>query len=403
MGLLEKIFTKKATQTDVNKPNQQLELLNAYMPTFQRFSSGVYETEITRSAIHTKAKHCAKLLPETKGSANLHLNKILKHKPNPFQNTYQFLYRIATILAVNTYCFIIPLYERDGPKRIVGYFPILPSNTDLLDLNGVIWLRYTFANGRRAAIEYDKVGVMSEFQFKNDLWGDGHKPLQNTMDLLDMQRQGITEGIKQGAMIRFMASLDTTLRPEDLEKERENFTMKNLSTENNTGVMMYDAKYKEVKQIESKPFIIDKDNLEYIKNNIYNYFGVNEDIMQNKFDEDKWNAFYEGEIEPFALQLSLVLTNMTYSDKEISMNNEIFFTANKLQYASNKTKIEITTQLFDRGIITDEQAMDMWGVNPNDKGQRYIRKEYAEKEHLNDYDSTTETIKVEEEIDDNKG
>ena len=34
---------------------------------------------------------------------------------------------------------------------------------------------------------------------------------------------------------------------------------------------------------------------------------------RNKFDENTWNAYYEGKIEPFAIQLSLVMTNMSLS------------------------------------------------------------------------------------------
>ena len=35
-----------------------------------------------------------------------------------------------------------------------------------------------------------------------------------------------------------------------------------------------------------------------------------------------------------------------------SFGNQIFFTANRMQYASNQTKLQVSTQLFDRGILT---------------------------------------------------
>ena len=167
-----------------------------------------------------------------------------------------------------------------------------------MEYNGEVWLRYTFANGKKAAIEFERVGVLSKMSYKNEFLGDGNGVLNPTMSMLDMQKQGIEEGIKQGAMIRFMAKIGRTLTPDDLEKERKQFTMTNLSSDNKTGILIYDAKYDNVAQIKSEPFIIDDKQMEYIKNNVYSYFGVNEDILQNKFNEDMWNAFYEGEIGP---------------------------------------------------------------------------------------------------------
>ena len=125
----------------------------------------------------------------------------------------------------------------------------------------------------------------------------------------------------------------------------------------------------------------------HIKNNVYNYFGTNEAILQNKYTEDEFNAFYEGKIEPFAIQLSLVLSNMTFTEKERQFGNQVMFSANRLQYASNQSKISIVTQLFDRGFINHDMGLEVFNMPPlpDGKGQKYfIRKEYAEVERLNE-------------------
>ena len=91
--------------------------------------------------------------------------------------------------------------------------------------------------------------------------------LSPTLGLLDMQKQGMEEGIKQSAMIRFMAKLGQTLRPEDIAKERTGLVMTTyLRQPNRGGVMMFDAKYSDVKQIDSKPFIIDADQMKAYPN-----------------------------------------------------------------------------------------------------------------------------------------
>jgi len=374
LGLLEKIFPKgKDKQID-----GYFKTLSAYSPSFVSYQGGVYEMELTRAAIHSFANNASKLKPEISGSAYKNLEKKLQFKPNPWMDTSKFIYRVATILSVNNTAFIIPMYA-DDMETIVGLYPLLPHQTEIISVGGEPWLRYTFATGQRAAIEFDRVGVLTNHQYKDDFFGDSNSPMNATLSLLDIQRQGMEEGIKQSAMIRFMAKVGQTLRPEDLKKERENFSKENLSADNKTGVMMFDAKYSEVNQINSKPFVIDGDQMKLIQANVYNYFGVNEKILQNSYNEDEWNAFYEGKIEPFSLQLSLVISNMLFTEKEKAFGNQVYFSSNRLQYASNKTKLQVSTQLFDRGILNTNQIMEIWNLPKVEDGdKRYIRKEYTE-------------------------
>lgn len=359
-------------------------MLNAYSPSFTTYEGGIYEMELTRGAIDRYATFCSKLKPEIQGSAYKSLEKVLQFKPNPWMNTSQFIYRIATILKVNTTAFIVPLYAEDY-ETIIGFYPLLPGRTEVIQVGGEPWLRYYFQNGQKAAIEYSRVGVLTRYQYKNDFFGDGNGALSPTMNLLDIQKQGIIEGIKQSATLRFTAKLAQILNPADMIKEREYFSKENLSADNQSGVLLFDTKYAEVKQIDSKPFIVDAEQMKIIQNNVFNYFGTNEDILQNKYDENIWNAYYEGEIEPFALQLSLVLTNMLFTQKELAFDNSVIFTANRLQYASNTTKLQVSSQLFDRGILTTNQVMDIWNMaHVEDGDKRYIRREYAEISTIDD-------------------
>ena len=381
MGLLEKIFPKQQTK---EKVDGYFKTLNAYTPAFSTYSGSLYEMELTRAAIHSFATQCGKLKPEIQGSAYKNLEKILQFKPNPYMDTYKFIYRLATILSVDTTAFIIPLYAEDY-QSIVGFYPLLPQNTEIVQVAGEPWLRYTFRNGQKAAIEFSRVGILTNYQYEDDFFGSGNRALMPTMKLLDIQKQGIEEGIKQSAMLRFMAKVGQTLRPEDIVKERNRFAADNLSSENTSGVMMFDAKYSEVKQIESKPFIVDAEQMKIIQTNVYNYFGTSEAIIQNKWSEDEWNAFYEGKIEPFAIQLSLVISNMAFTQKELAHGNQILFTANRMQYASNNTKLQVSTQLFDRGILTTNQVMDIWNMPHVENGdERFIRREYIEVSKLDD-------------------
>lgn len=378
MGVFEKIFRKPRENIEAEG---YFKMLNGYTPVFSNAPESIYEMELTRAAIHSFANFASKLKPEISGTARKSLERTLQFKPNPFMDTAKFIYRIATILSVNNTAFIVPIEDDFG--EIVGYYPLLPQRCEVVEYRGEPFLRYTFASGQKAAIEFSRVGIMTQFQYKDDFFGEGNAALRPTMQLIHTHNQGIIQGVKNSASIRFLAKVANMLKPEDITKERKRFTADNLSSENQSGMVIYDAKFADVKPIESKPFTVNAAQMKQINENVFNYFGTNAAILQNSYTEDEWNAYYEGKIEPFALQLSLVMSNMTYSPRELSFGNAITFTANRLQYASNATKLNISTQLFDRGLLTRNSVMDIWNMPRVEDGDKfYIRKEYAEVSEL---------------------
>lgn len=380
MGLLDVLFKRPQAEN----VRGYFKMLNGYQPVFYNYEGGLYEQEITRAAIHAFATHCSKLEPEVEGSAYKVLGNRMKFKMNPWMDTSKFLYRLATILAVDNNAFIVPVTDETG-QTIVGYYPIRPTQTEVLqDQQGKPWLRYTFANGQKAGIEFDRVGVMNQYQYKDDLFGETNSVLYPTMQLISTHNQGIVEGVKQSATIRFMARLANVYKPEDIAKERTRFTQENLSCENNSGVMMFDNKYADVKQIDSKPFVVDADQMTSIKANVFNYFGVSENILQNKFTENEYNAWYEGKIEPFAIQLSLVLSNMTFTERELAQGNRIIFSTSRLDYMTTENKRELVFGAFDRGFMNHNAGCKILGLPERGKdGEKfYIRVEYADVDNL---------------------
>ena len=376
MGLLEKLFPRRK---DADKVEGYFKTLTAYNPVFTTFEGGVYEVMQTRAAIHAFATHISKLKPEIVGSRNERLARILSHKPNPYMNTSQFLYRTATIYAASNNAFIVPLYGPDY-QTITGYYPLYPERVEIVQVQGKPYLRYTFLNGQRAAIELENAGVMTQMQYKNDFFGDSNAGvIDPTLKLIDIQNQGIVQAVKNGATLRFIAKLAQTLKDATIREERARLREENLAAENTGGIFLVDAKYSDVKQIDSKSFVVDAEQMKIINENVYNYFGVNEAILQNKFNEEQFNAWYEGKLEPFIVQLGLTLTNMTFSDHEIAFGNEIMFSANRLQYASTNSKLLVSQQLFDRGILSQNDVCDIWQLPHIEGGdKRYIRGEYKE-------------------------
>jgi hypothetical protein len=198
------------------------------------------------------------------------------------------------------------------------------------------------------------------------------------MDLINIQNQGIEEGVKSAATYRFYAQVNNFAKSDDLAKERKRFSEENFSREaQGGGLLLFPNTYTNINQVKSEPFVVPADEMKLIKDNVYQYYMVNEDILQNKAYGDAWSAFYEGAIEPFAIQCSEVMTKMFFTLREQATGNEVMLTANRLQYMTNADKLNVSSQLLDRGIMSINDVREIWNLEPVDGGDaRIIRGEY---------------------------
>lgn len=378
MGLFDLFLKNRPKVNEKNQSIQAFKMFNGYEPKFTSFGGDIYESELIRAAINAIATNISKLKFEIKGSAKPALQTNLMKGPNEIQSWSQFLYRLATILYVHNTAFIIPVYDKYGEPS--GVFCPLPSRTTIQQYGKTPYLVYEFGFGEKAAIELEYCGIMTRFQYRSDFFGENNEALLPTMDLIHIQNQGIQEGVKSAATYRFFAQVNNFTKPEDLAKERTRFSEENFSKDSNAGgLLLFPNTYTNINQIKSSPYTIAADEMKLIEQNVYQYFMVNEDVLQNKAFGDAWSAFYEGAIEPFAIQFSEVMTKMLFTKYEQGRGNVVMLTSNRLQYMTNKDKLEVSAQLADRGIMNRDEVREIWNLPPlpDGEGQAYIiRGEY---------------------------
>ena len=130
-------------------------------------------------------------------------------------------------------------------------------------------------------------------------------------------------------------------------------------------MLIFPNTYDDIHEMKPGGYTVDKEQQEHIKSNVFDYFCVNEDILQSAAFGDKWLAFYESFVEWFALQLGEVCSGMNYTTRErASYDNQIFFTSNRLQYMSNADKLNAVMQLGDRGLATRNELREILNLDP---------------------------------------
>ena len=103
---------------------------------------------------------------------------------------------------------------------------------------------------------------------------------------------------------------------------------------------------------------------EAIDANVNDYFGVNRDILQNKATSDMLDGFFNGAIEPFAIQLADGLTMACFSERERAQGSKALVTANRLQYMSTTQKVSMAKEFGDRGALTIDEIRELFNYDP---------------------------------------
>ena len=360
-SLFNIIFGKKIRQTVGN----YLQLLSGYNAVYTDIGDNVYDSNIARECINTIATHAAKMLPKhvqkkdrvTK-QYNGDINYLLSVQPNPIMTTFDFLYKVTSILysANNVFIFI----NKDNKGMITGFYPLHPNNCTLYEDNGNIYIEFQFNDGNSYYTLYDEVIHLRRFFNNHDIYGESNDVLKGAIQTANVANEGMQNAIKTSTSLKGVIKYtNAMLKPKDIKENRNQFVkdfIENMG--DGSGIAGLDAKA-DFQELNLKPLTLDKDQLNFVNYNIFDYFGISENIVRSKFDDVEWNAFYESVIEPLAIQMSNAFTIKIFGKSSIRNGHQIVFDVNRIKYAKTETKINLLEKTAILGLYTIDEAREI--------------------------------------------
>lgn len=371
-SLFDRIFGRTQAPTAV----QSLRMMNQFNPTFTMLNDA-YDSDVVRAAVDAIARNAAKLKPKhirrMNGSVmptNSNIEYILSVRPNPYMDAYSFMYKVVTQLYLQNNSYIFIDWADNG--EVKGFYPVNASQVEFVEAQGEVFVKFAFLGGQQVTLPYQQIIHLRRFFYKNDLYGENSaRALMPTLELINTTNEGLVNAVKSSASLRGLLKFSAMMRPEDMKKQRDAFVTDYLDISNNGGVAATDSKAEYV-PLTSDPKMVDARQMEIIEDKVFKYFNVNSAIVKSDYSEQQWNAFYESVIEPIAIQLSLEFTSKVFTAREQGWGNEIVFEANRLQYASNQTKIAIIQTLMDRGMMSINQGLEIFNMPPVEGGDKRI-------------------------------
>lgn len=395
-SMFSKIFGNKKPTDPAMK---RFQLINNSTTSFYSWNGKIFESDIVRSAIRPKAnaigklnaKHIRGFKEDMRINPDAYIKEILE-QPNPYMSMQDFLSKMTFQREINHNAFAY--IKRDDLGRPFEVYPIPYSGVELLEKDDMLFLKFMFRTGQYIVASYDDIIHLRKDFNDHDFYGEsGTIALNNIMEVINTTDQGIVNAVKNSAIIKWILKFKSVLQPKDKEMQVKEFVSNYLSISNDGGAAASDPRY-DLEQVKDNNYIPNAAQMKESIQRLYSYFGVNDAIVQNKFTEDQWNAFYESELEPIAIQLSNAFTRAFFSRRERGFGNRIVFEASNLAYASMSTKLALV-QMVDRGALTPNEWRLVLNLGPIEGGDKPIRRL--------DTAEVTKTKPIVKEVDPNAG
>lgn len=378
MGLINRIFGKgNAQQTN---SYSRFELISDSGNGFYSWNGNLYKSDIIRSCIRPKAKAVGKLIAKhiRDSSAEFKVNpdpyiRFLLEEPNPLMTGQMLQEKMVTQLELNNNAFAY--IKRDELGYPFEIYPIPCTTVEVVEgKQKDLYLKFHFRTGKQMTVPYvDVIHLRKDFN-DNDFFGENPAPaLESLMEIVITTDQGIVKAIKNSAVIKWILKFKSVLKKQDMDTQVKEFVNNYLSIDSvNGGAAASDPRY-DLEQVDPKSYVPNAEQMKETTQRIYSFFNTNEKIIQSKYNEDEWNAYYESEIEPVAIQLSGEYTRKIFTRRERGHGNKIIFEASNLHHASMKTKLNLR-DMVDRGAMTPNEWRYVLNLGPIEGGDKAIRR-----------------------------
>jgi HK97 family phage portal protein len=377
VGLLERFF-KNYGPTD--NAGFKIQLVTERGNGFYAWNGKLYKSDIIRACIRPKVRAMGKLIAKhiRDSTDGIKINpeaymRMLLEEPNPYMTGQMMQEKLTTQLMLNNNAFALII--RDDFGYPVQIYPIPCQAAEVIySDSGDIKLKFTMPNGKTPTFAYSDIVHLRRDFYNNDIFGElPIDVLEPVMEIVSTTDQGIVKAIQNSNIIKWLLKFKSTTRPEDIKAQVKDFIDSYMSMDSGSGgAAGVDAKY-DLEQVKPESYVPNALQMDRTIMRLMNFFNTNEAIIQSKWDENGWTAYYEAEIEPDAMQLSGEFTRKLFTRKERGFGNKIIFVASNLQYASMATKLQLM-QMVDRGAMTPNEWREILNMGPVEGGDKPIRR-----------------------------
>ncbi|MDE7440231.1 MAG: phage portal protein [Clostridia bacterium] len=293
-------------------------------------------------------------------------DKVINLKPNPLQNATQFWKNVITSLFLHSNVFIEPTFDyRTGELK---YLYVLPK--DKFDFNlyndraTVTFLTLGKTYDMDSLIYLNRFSTLGGGQ-SNDLG-----LYETVIQALAQQAIEVASPKKPRAFLQGKSNQQGNLKDKDKKGTMED--VKANFDSSVRGLVYLDPQW-DVTPINWTENDVNRDLMKFVINIVDNYFGITEEIINNKATEIEYQLFVKNKIEPLAKQIEQEFTAKLFSKREREFGNRLEFDTFHLSVSTLSAKTQFFNVVGRSGVLNIDEQREMIGYPPlpDGLGQMY--------------------------------
>ena len=373
-SLFSRIFGSEANSI-VPQTAEDFRILDNQKAIFTRYNGEYKKDSDVLACVDAIARNGAKMHPRhirnfggKMENVKSDLYKILAKQPNELQNAYKFYYQVISELELNNNAVVY--ISKDENLKVKGLYPLKFDELKFYEYQGKLWVKFKFGRGKERFVPYSDCIHLTRGDSKDGIFGGSVEPLKKVLSMKHILDEGIVNAIKTTQSIKgIIKTTKSLLKPEDIKNMRDQFVNDFVKQGDKSGIGALDAST-DFTPVKIEPTTASDNQIKEIDNKVLKYFGISEKIINSDYSENEWNAFYESILEPIGLQMSLEFSNKLFTPTEKAFGNEILFESNRLQYASNNTKLELIR--YGSNIMTINELREVFNLAPVENGDVFM-------------------------------
>lgn len=360
-------------------------------PVLQGFGQDIYMSDLINNSIDRIATEFSKIdvASVVEGDDSVAIQKdditrLFRFQPNPLQTTKDFLASCEWLRRKTMHCFIFPQWIEvkdvygNSYRKYTAFYPLNPASVKFgQDDSGTWGVRFYWRDGT-----YDELPLSDVIHLKwrrginliacggNDYGTADVKDTLESLDVLHKVMSGLPISIENGMKLSGVYTVKTVSDAEALKKKRDEFE-KHIMT-SKAGIVALDLAG-EFQPMPTRNVVIPEATMKFLKNIIRERYGVSEDIISGKYDDNAHAAFYETCIEDAIVEFQQAFSQTLFSPREQDIGHRVKCYYNKVEYYSTANKIQLAQIARETGMMTINQIAEMFGLEPFDGGDRRLQ------------------------------
>jgi HK97 family phage portal protein len=296
--------------------------------------------------------------------------KLINQKPNPLMSGFDFKYRIISALECKT-ASAVYIKWKEGSKPIVPemMIPIDFDRYEILPITGGGYtIQFNDFEGIQRQINIEDVVFLRKFYTNNEVSGDGNAPIYNTLDMIKASDTGFIEALTVSNKVRGLYQhKKAMLDPEDVKNSQDEFAKRFEAAAKSGGIVGIDS-MENYAPLNVTPYSANAAQMKAVRDNLYTYWRVNENIVKSQYSEQEGHAFAESVIEPHWQRMGEAFTNICFTPGERDAGNRIIFTGGVLIGTTYATRVAIIRDTKEIGLLTINEQRELLGYDPVEGG-----------------------------------